>query len=676
MKQVMWIFFALLLTTVAHGDAVIFSGNDVKALKQNLNLNGAVKVLSGTADPTSSAQNAPIGSLYLNTSSGHTYRKQDAGSSTNWVKVSAGEDATINYVKYPDAEQAITGWATYADAAGAQPVNGVGGSPTLTLTRTTSAPLRGLGSFLITKDAANRQGEGISYDFSVASSDQAKMISVQFDYSIASGTYADGDLTVYIYDTTNSTLIQPAPYIIQNITGAGKFRSVFQTASNSTGYRVIIHAASTSASAYTVKFDNVIVGPQAIIFGAPVTDWRSYTPTFTGFGTVTGISAFSRRVGDVLEFYGAATSGTAMATEARISLGYSGADSNVTTDSGLPTLHAAGIFARGAAAALSYMTLGEASKTYVTFGKQDGTNAMLAKVNGNALVGSAETFSWFGRIKITGWSSSVQMSNDADTRVVAASVAMTAQVIPATTWTQLTFGTTVTDTTGLISGNTFVVTTPGYYNLSAFSNSGAATEKYVGYTVNDATMANASNLRIASSNNYAAVGSALTAKLNAGDVIRIAMYSVAGETLLTASRISIQRISGPSAIAASESVNMRAHLPSGTVNSDTATPIVYATVDYDSHGAYNSSTGRFTAPTPGKYRVSVGGQFNSLVDCYIYKNAAVYSIVGTPDTTNLWVFGSDVVYLLAGEYIDIRAGASTVVSNASRTHLAIERIGN
>lgn len=67
------------------GNVCIFSGNNAKFLKQNLDLNGQVSILSGTTDPSAVATSAPVGSLYLNTSSGTLYRKTDSGLSTNWV---------------------------------------------------------------------------------------------------------------------------------------------------------------------------------------------------------------------------------------------------------------------------------------------------------------------------------------------------------------------------------------------------------------------------------------------------------------------------------------------------------------------------------------------------------------------------------------------------------------
>jgi hypothetical protein len=65
--------------------AVIFSGSDVKTLKDNLSLNGKSKLMSGTVDPTSVATSANKGSLYLNTSNGNVYRKTDNGSTINWT---------------------------------------------------------------------------------------------------------------------------------------------------------------------------------------------------------------------------------------------------------------------------------------------------------------------------------------------------------------------------------------------------------------------------------------------------------------------------------------------------------------------------------------------------------------------------------------------------------------
>jgi hypothetical protein len=265
-----------------------------------------------------------------------TTNKLNVYSGTAWGDVGSGGAGGINYIQQNngnnDFEAATTGWATYADAAGTIPVDGTGGSPShITISRTTTNPLRGLGSLLITNSGStSAQGEGVSYAFTIDRADQAKVLSIPFDYEIVSGTFSggssstDSDLEVYIYDVTNAQIIQPAGYKISGAVSGVQYKQAgctFQTASNSTSYRLIFHVPTTATSAWSLKIDNISVGPQASLYGAPVTDWKSYTPTFSaGFGTVTSINMFYRRVGDVIEVQGSFTCGTTANSVARISL--------------------------------------------------------------------------------------------------------------------------------------------------------------------------------------------------------------------------------------------------------------------------------------------------------------------------------------------------------------------
>lgn len=84
MKQLLSALLLMLALPAWAGAPIIFSGNDAKTLKSNIDLNGQSKILSGTTNPSSTATSAPIGSIYLNSSTGGVYRKSDAGSSTNW----------------------------------------------------------------------------------------------------------------------------------------------------------------------------------------------------------------------------------------------------------------------------------------------------------------------------------------------------------------------------------------------------------------------------------------------------------------------------------------------------------------------------------------------------------------------------------------------------------------
>jgi hypothetical protein len=301
--------------------ATIFSGTKVKALKKTLNLNGGVDVISSTVDPTSVATDAAIGSLLLNETSGLLYRKLDAGSSTNWAIVSSGASG-INYIKNPDAEANTTGWATYADAAGVAPVDGTGGSPASTFTRNTSSPLLGIGDFLWTKSAANRQGEGFSYDFTIDNAYKSSNLLIQFPY-FTSTNYVDGDMRVYVYDVTNAVLIEPSQRDLLGSTN-GRYIGTFQTASNSTSYRLIVHQSSTNANAVTANFDAISVGPNARgPSSGIVTPWASFTMTGS-WVTNTTYSGQWRRLGDSMEIMGrVATTGAPTSTTLDITIPFS-----------------------------------------------------------------------------------------------------------------------------------------------------------------------------------------------------------------------------------------------------------------------------------------------------------------------------------------------------------------
>lgn len=228
----------------------------------------------------------------------------------------------INYITNWDAETDASGYSAYADAAGATPVDGTGGSPNVTIARNTTTPLRGTGDFLLTKDAANRQGQGVSYDFTIDLADRSQNLEISFDYSTG-GTFVAGtssDLRVFVYDVTNTTVINLKNRYL--LSSSGKFRSQF-LATTSTSYRLIIHVATTSANAYTLNFDNVLVGPKlpGMIAVTNTLDFSANITPSAGFGTVTGKDIVAYRKGDRLFARGSFFLGTSAASQAELALG-------------------------------------------------------------------------------------------------------------------------------------------------------------------------------------------------------------------------------------------------------------------------------------------------------------------------------------------------------------------
>jgi hypothetical protein len=191
----------------------------------------------------------------------------------------------------------LAGGTLYNDSA-AVPVDGTGGTTTgMTFAAVTSGTLRGAVSYKLSKDAANRQGNGVAFDLIIDTVDKSTVQSINFDVS-ASANFASGDANLYIYDVTNSTML---PLVTAIPTGTnGQFsRAIALT--TGTQYRILVHVASTSALAYDITLDamtvNSIIRPQVSAISDTLT---SYTYTPNNWGTISNSSYTSWRNGDRL----------------------------------------------------------------------------------------------------------------------------------------------------------------------------------------------------------------------------------------------------------------------------------------------------------------------------------------------------------------------------------------
>jgi hypothetical protein len=622
------------------------------------------------------------------------YQLNDAGTESQVGSGSGG--GAINYISAnSDAETNTDGYSTYADAAGSTPVDGTGGAANITFTRSTSNPLRGTASFLITKDAANRQGEGVSYAITLSDADKCKPLTITFDYEIASGTYATGDLTCYIYDVTNAAVIQPTGYSIQNVGIESRHIAEFQ-ATTSTSYRLCFHVASTSASAYAVKLDNLCLGPNAVARGAAITDWVAYTPTFTSFGTVSTNGCFWRRVGSNVELLCRWSNGTTTGSEARVSLP-SGLTVSTTE---LASLKVVGNAWRNVAGAYyAYYVNCEAGNSYVTFGASAAaTQTPILKLNGTNFANS-EAVGFHCSIPIQGWSSSVLMSTDTDTRECSAIYKMTSN--QTLTTGQLNYDTAIKDTHGAVTTGAgawkFTAPLPGRYQVSIVNLVTVAVADSLVVYKNGSAFSG-----IGTTNTTNTTGGTAVLDLLAGDYIDI-RSNTGGSTTHSGStnsgrfvQIAITRIAGPAQVMASESVNARYSTTAGqSIANNTVSIIDFGTKTFDSHSSVTTGAAwKFTASSAGKHRVSaqailaaaVGLTAGEETSLALYKNGSLYSYLyftsnwsGTSVQQSLT--GSDSISLVAGDYIDIRinqvSGASiSLNTTAALNWVSIERTGN
>lgn len=583
---------------------------------------------------------------------------------------------TKNYIEARDGTK-LGLWTTYADAAGTSPVDGTGGSPASTFVAQTDSAIRKNTNFLWTKTAVNRQGEGFSYAFSIDNADKGKVLQCSFEYLIASGTYADNDMSVWIYDVTNAVLIQPAPYLIKNSGIIEKFAVEFQTSSNSTSYRLIIHTGSTSALAYTVKFDNFMLGPEAKLYGSAITDWVNYAPNLSTVGILNS-SAYWRRNGDSIEI------------EGRMEFNGGGSASTLTV--GVPTgitIDTAKIVSLSTSSVgvgywsdsgTGFFTLLARSNTSTTFSfyQQAGTASFNTTV-----CASGDVITYNVKLPVTGWSSSQVFSSDADVRVVifsgyvASNQALTANV------TNLPL-TASKDSHAAWTGSTYVVPVPGDYQMAATllaNASGGTIQAYV----------NAAAVKqMMTINTTAYTSSAITLEnLKAGDIISLrsnATQTVAG---VSTAFVSISRISGPAQIAASESVSAlyTGAPPTGTLNGS-LNNVTFGTKVKDSHNGMSGAT--YTVPTSGTYSISA--------------TVAIIGtrVLGSTDQLNILVNGSSIASniqnaggaigtqyplssvlsypILAGQTVTVQVATSSTTpsydSTASRAYFSIIRTGN
>jgi hypothetical protein len=102
-----------------------------------------------------------------------------------------------NYINILRTGQSVadTGWRTYLNTAGVNPTTGIGGTTGITWTQNNIDPLNSEADLRLVKDANNRWGEGVSIDFTIDNRHLAKVLQISFDTELISGNYESPILT-------------------------------------------------------------------------------------------------------------------------------------------------------------------------------------------------------------------------------------------------------------------------------------------------------------------------------------------------------------------------------------------------------------------------------------------------------------------------------------------------
>lgn len=592
------------------------TGNSV-TINDNTGATAANRLLTGTKAALSLKDEASLIFEYDSTE-------------TRWMCIGGtggGGSAGINYVSAnPDFEAASTGYTAYADAAGVVPVDATNGSPVTTFVRSTSSPLRGTASGLWSKGAVNRQGEGFSYLIAIDTADQGKVLEVSYDYT-TSTNFVDGDMRMFIYDVTNSVLIEPQQRDIRATSGNGKYKSFFQANSNSLSYRVAFHVATTSALAYDFKIDNVFVGPSiASGTGAIVTDWVAYTPTLTHAsggltnGTITGDYS---RVGDSLRIRGriAFTGTTAAFNQLRFSLpaGLSIDTAKLLSSAFDSHVGTALIADTGTADYIGRVYYFSPTVLGIQHCSVSGTIIRTSNMNDTTpfAFGNTDIISWEAAIPIVGWSSGVQLASQGTNQVVAFQASMSATSYTSATTNKTPFNNAVVNAGGAFdtTNNRFVCPQSGSYRFSAnlfFARNTGGTFM----TDSNCWLYKNGSLHTILQKEGHGGANVFTTKASGGSIVVSAVkgdyfeifhnasvtsgtYEVdvgskfAGELILGNQTIGMDEV-----VAASYTTNAGQGINNGAL-----TTVLVEDRNFDTHNAYNTSTGEYTIPVAGFYKM-------------------------------------------------------------------------
>jgi hypothetical protein len=365
-----------------------------------------------------------------------TSNQNNVYNGTAWVAMGGAGAGGVNFISQDtswnvgstddrDLNTSVGNWVAFADAAASIPVDLTGGSPTVTCTRTITNPLDGAGSLLITKDAANRQGEGCAVPFNVQPAYQGQPATITLPLNIVSGSLMQGDVYGWVYNVTKSVLIRPDSCDI--IAGPAVVCTFPLTAVDATPvnhqYRFGPYFASTSTTAVTLKADDISVSPGQAAYGAAGSNALTFTPTLNGI-VASSQTCTKQRDKDYLIVDCKITTGTNAASTASItlpdnlSIDYTKIRSGETKEVGIfhrRTNGGPSSVVDTNASPISAFTDGT-DTTHVFFGKTT-TNYELDKINASTLLNNSEKVDFRFTVPIAGYDVGFQASPSTTYRI-------------------------------------------------------------------------------------------------------------------------------------------------------------------------------------------------------------------------------------------------------------------
>lgn len=346
-------------------------------------LAGVTSLIQTQLDSKLAASGGTLTSGVLETSSVDTYLsltdraqiffREDSGNGTNYVALRAPADISSTFtLNLPDADgsngqslvtdgsgnlsfataggggagtdtnyfstdiyegNTTTGFDAYDDGASETPTDGTGsasGNLTISSDTTSGKVIYGSNTIKILQNGGSVQGDGVAIDitedFQLAGKTRA--LTVQFSYEMDSAIDAD-DVCMFVYGddsglqalTGINGIGEASHCLSQSLDRAAQFTANFTPSSADTTLKLLFHFAQSPGVTGSLYVDHIFLGEKAVLQAPIVTDWESYTPTYSAaLGTTTHTFAEYRRVGDTLSIRGKFTTGTVTTGLATISL--------------------------------------------------------------------------------------------------------------------------------------------------------------------------------------------------------------------------------------------------------------------------------------------------------------------------------------------------------------------
>jgi hypothetical protein len=390
------------------------------SVDSELSANSATGALGLPAGTAAQRPTAVAGQVRLNTDS----NSFEGYANGIWSSIGGGlnELPQKNYLKTYSEANVAPSYAGSTIAVGGNLVDLVSfhrSNSSNTITSSASTLLRGSNNYLTSMADTNSTGTAFIQfpSFALEGTDLGKPISISFDVN---GVTADGNWDVVVVRYTSAgvygSIISVAgnassgttPVSAKLPTGTTTFNGFFVPDSTTASdvYCVRLrHLVSNAA----IRVDTLFVGSQPIRVGAAITDWQSYTPTFTGFGTASNVGFLWRRNGDSVDIAGVVQTGTSTAVTPQITL-----PTGLTVDTTkiMSTIARVGEIKSDAITRNNFMAIvGGAYTTSFTVAADNTPNTVVASAS--ATFGTGTYLKIQATIPITGWSSNVTMADRA-----------------------------------------------------------------------------------------------------------------------------------------------------------------------------------------------------------------------------------------------------------------------